>query len=50
MKNLFSIGLMLSALLIISNNANALIKVPEPSSLGLLGLGLLLVGIIGRKK
>lgn len=50
MKNLFSFTMTLCGLLIISTSANALIKVPEPSSLGLLGIALLVAGIIGRKK
>jgi hypothetical protein len=53
MKNLFPFTLVLGALLSISSSANALLpinKVPEPSSLGLLAVALLVVGIIGRKK
>ena len=53
MKNSFSYSSVVTALLIFSSSANALVeavKVPEPSSLGLLGLALVIAGIVGRKK
>lgn len=53
MKSIFNSSLVVTALLIVSASANALVpvaKVPEPSSLGLLSLALVIAGLIGRKK
>lgn len=53
MKNLIQTSLVIAALLSLSASANALLpiaQVPEPSSLGLLGLGLAIIGLIGRRK
>jgi hypothetical protein len=53
MKTMFSLSTVFFALLSVSASANALVpiaKVPEPSTLGLLGLGLAVLGMIRRKK
>lgn len=53
MKNSIHFGLVAAVLCVFSTSANALIpvaSVPEPSSLGLLGLALALMGFMGRKK
>ena len=52
MKTIIKLSTLVVALFSISASANALAiaKVPEPSSLGLLALAVVLVGVVGRKK
>jgi hypothetical protein len=52
MKTLVTLSTAVVVLLGVSASANALAKatVPEPSSLGLLALGVVLIGLFGRKK